>query len=265
MLPVRRLETVHVVRTPEYVEFDYPLAGMTSRFLAWLLDNLLIAAVTMAGVIAFSFLAIATGGLAMALLFVWVFLVQWGYYVFFEWFTAGQTPGKKALGLRVLQDTGVRLSFYQSALRNLLRPFDHLPIFYLVGGVSALFTHDHKRLGDLAAGTIVVRDQRRKVPAEIARPRGEAGWDRKWYDRVRRASVEERELFLSACLRREELAQPARLQLFPELSRYAQTRFGIEKPPHLSDEKFVVELTAAVLADERPRANKASPSRAQAA
>lgn len=258
----RRLESVHVVRTPEYVEFEYPLAGLASRFLAWLLDGLIASAITTAAVTALAIFALAAGSVGVAMIFVVKFVVDWGYFVFWECTRGGRSPGKMALGLRVLQDSGVRIGFYASALRNLVRVVDSLPILYLVGGVSAAFTRDSKRLGDLAAGTIVVRDTRRKVPDEIARPVGELAPDRKWTDRVRRASVDERELFLSACLRREEMEMPARLTLFPALARYAAARFAVDKPEHLSDEKFVVVLTAAMQPAEpappaRPRSRPA--------
>lgn len=259
---LRRLETVHVVRTPEYVEFEYPLAGTGSRFLAWLLDSLITIAISIGASLVVGILAVVGGSVVLALQFIVSFLVNWGYFVFFECYTGGQTPGKKALGLRVLQDTGVRIGFYQSALRNLLRLADFLPAAYLAGGALSAFTRDGKRLGDLVAGTIVVRDARRRKLGDIARPQGDAVADRRMLDRMRRASVEERELFLSACLRREELAMSARLALFPALSKYTQERFSLEKPPHLSDEKFVVQVTGAMLSEEHggtPRGKVRSP------
>jgi uncharacterized RDD family membrane protein YckC len=256
MAPTRRLEAIHVVRTPEYVEFEYLLAGTGSRFLAWLLDSIIGIALSVGAGVALTAFSFVAGGFGFALQFIVSFLINWGYFVFFECYTGGQTPGKKALRLRVLQDTGVRIAFYQSALRNLLRLADLLPLAYLVGGVLSAFTRDGKRLGDLAAGTIVVCEPRRRVLGDIARPQGDLIADRRLLDRVRRASVDERELFVSACLRREELAMSARLSLFPALAKYASGRYSLEKPPHLSDEKFVVLVTGAMVSEELGRVAK---------
>lgn len=263
MEAVRRLESIHRVRTPEYVEFEYPLAGVMTRFLAWSVDVLLstaIAAVATALVWMAGFLV---PGLAMALTFILWFLVNWGFFLFLEYRWAGQTVGKKLFGLRTIQESGVRVGFYPAVMRNLVRAVDHLPALYLVGGALALLSGKTRRLGDIAAGTVVIRDRRRAIPAAIARPRESvpALQDKKVEERVRRASVEEREVLLSAALRREELAMDARLGLFKALSAYVCERFGIEKPAHLSDEKLVVAL-ASLLVQERA-AVSAPPRRAK--
>jgi uncharacterized RDD family membrane protein YckC len=240
---VRRLESIHVVRTPEYVEFEFPLAGLMTRFLAWFLDVFLstLAASMVTGAVAV--FGALVPGLAIALIFIIWFLVNWGYFAFFEYRWAGQTIGKKVLGLRTIQEGGVRVGFYQSVMRNLVRAVDHLPLLYLAGGGLALLSSKGRRLGDIAAGTVVVRDRRRAIPAGIAGP-GQlipALLDKRVEDRVRRASVEER----------EELSMEARLSLFKALSEYVQERFNLARPEHLSDEKFVVALTSLLL-QERP-------------
>src|SRR5262245_54918869 len=112
-------------------------------------------------------------GFASALAFIIWFLIEWGYSILFESVWSGQTPGKRALGLRVLQENGVRIGFWHATLRNLARPFDKLPVFYLVGGTAALFSATHQRFGDMLAGTIVVRERRLGVPSSLARPDGE--------------------------------------------------------------------------------------------
>jgi len=254
--PLRRLESVHVVRTPEYVEFEFPVAGLTSRFLAWLLDvaiasagaGVVTAIIGALGVFTFA------GGFAAAIIFVVWFLANWGYFVFFEIRMAGQTPGKKVLGLRVIQESGVRVGAYHALIRNLVRAVDHLPLFYLVGGAMALLSDRARRLGDIAAATVVVRDRRSRVPAGIAPPAEamvQLRGDRRLEEKVKRASVEEREVFLSAALRREELATPARLSLFSSLAAYAADRFGLTKPEHLSDEKFVVALVGVMVGERK--------------
>ncbi|HEY3445731.1 MAG TPA: RDD family protein [Myxococcales bacterium] len=250
---IRRLESVHVVRTPEYVEFEFPLAGVMTRFLAWTIDVMISTAVAGAASTIVLLGAGLAPGLAMALVFIIWFLVNWGYFLFLEYRYAGQTLGKRILGLRTIQENGVRVGFYQATMRNLVRAVDHLPLLYLGGGALALISKKARRLGDLAGGTVVIRDRRRAIPASIARPSEIVPGlqERKVEDRIRKATVEEREVLLSAALRREELSMEARLGLFKALSDYVTERFNLEKPVHLSDEKFVVAI-ASLLVQERP-------------
>ncbi|MBS2030535.1 MAG: RDD family protein [Deltaproteobacteria bacterium] len=244
------LTATHVIRTPELVEFDFELAGLYARFLAWVIDGCIAGAISAGALFALSFMAMFASGLAGFLIFVLLFLASWGYFTFFEWRMGGRTPGKKAMGLRVVQVSGVRIEFTHAALRNLLRAFDHLPFLYAVGGGIALFAPSRRRLGDLVAGTVVVRERRRKVPANLAAGTGgpaRSGLLGRLEEKLRRATVPERELLLSAALRREELDVPARLTLFAELAGFLHERFGIEKPDHLSDEKLVLEAVACLL------------------
>ncbi len=241
----RRLERLHRVRTPEYVEFEFLVAGPMSRLLAWLLDSLIAGAGAAALTLAVWLAGFWVPGLALAVSFVIWFLASWAYFVAAEYRLAGQTPGKRALCLRAIQQSGVRLGFYHAALRNLMRAVDHLPLLYLVGGALTIFSASGRRLGDLAAGTVVVRERRRLLPAGIARHEEAAKQlklDRRGEERIARASVEEREVLLAAALRREELAMPARLSLFKKLSDYVAERFGLTCPEHLSDEKFVLAV-----------------------
>ncbi len=247
--PVRRLERLHVVRTPEYVEFEFLLAGPMSRFLAWTLDALVATAAAGAVTLAVWLAGFWVPGLALAVTFIVWFLASWAYFVMSEHWLGGQTLGKRALGLRAIQQSGVRLTFYHAALRNLVRALDHLPVLYLAGGALSLFSASGRRFGDLAAGTVVIRERRRVLPADIAAHDQAAlllKVDRRGEERIARASVEEREVLLSAALRREELAMGARLALFQRLSEYAGERFGLTRPEHLSDEKFVLAVAALV-------------------
>ncbi|MBI5543825.1 MAG: RDD family protein [Deltaproteobacteria bacterium] len=257
---IRRLESVHVVRTPEYVEFEFPLAGVMTRFLAWLIDISISMAIAGAAIFMISLGGMLVPGVAMALVFIVLFLVNWGYFVFLEYRYAGQTLGKRLLGLRTIQESGVRVGFYQATLRNLVRAVDHLPVLYLGGGLLALVSAKTRRLGDLAAGTVVIRDRRRAIPASISRPTEIVAslQDKRVEERIRRATVEEREVLLSAALRREELGMEARLGLFQALSSYLCERFNLDKPEHLSDEKFVVAIVSLLVQE---RAGPASPPR----
>jgi len=256
------LTATHVIRTPELVEFQFELAGLCSRMLAWGVDGLLSAAVTALLLLALSLLSVLSAGLAGFLSFVAVFLVQWAYFAGFEWRMAGQTPGKKMLGLRVMQRSGVRIDFVHAALRNLLRPLDHLPLLYAVGGGAALFSDARQRLGDRVAGTVVVRERRRRTPSGVLTAVGEqVARTGASEDRLRRATVAERDLLFLAALRREELELGARLRLFGELAEHLEARFGVARPAHLSDEKVVLDAMATLLRLEGAGASKAAPAR----
>ncbi|WP_434388451.1 RDD family protein [Melittangium boletus] len=243
------LDGTHAVLTPEYVEFRFTLAGLYSRFLAWFFDALLVVALTLALLTALNLtLGAAFPGFASALGIVLYFLVDWGYGIALETFWSGQTVGKKLLGLRVIQRSGVRIGFYHAALRNLARPVDRLPLFYLVGGLSALLSGAQQRLGDMLAGTLVVRERRLKTPSAIGATGGEGLLaDPLFVARVKRLGTEAREVVLSAVLRREELRMEARLRLFSALGTKLQELLAMEKPAHLSDEKWTLLVAAALL------------------
>lgn len=155
------------VETPEHVILDYEVAGLGSRAFATLLDTLIL----FLSLFAVAYLFSKVGNLlslgstwALPLMFAVLFATFWGYFTFFEGFRNGQTPGKRRAGIRVVSDTGHAITFGAAAARNLLRIADFLPSFYLVGGLFVAIHPRARRLGDLVAGTVVVRDR----PAEVA-------------------------------------------------------------------------------------------------
>ncbi|MBJ6763130.1 RDD family protein [Myxococcaceae bacterium JPH2] len=253
------LDGTHTVLTPEYVEFRFTLAGVYSRLLAWLLDALLVLVGTAVVLIGLQFAMVVFPGFASALAIVVYFLIDWGYAIALESAWSGQTVGKRIMGLRVIQESGVRIGFYHAALRNLARPVDRLPLFYLVGGVAAMASRSNQRLGDLLAGTIVVRERRLKVPSALGTT-GDEGLlaDPLFVSRVKRLTTEERELVLSAAVRREELGIEARLRLFSALGARLQDALAMEKPAHLSDEKWTLLVATALL--PRPARNSGARS-----
>ena len=164
------------IDTPEQVELEFAVAGIGSRFIAVLIDHLI--------QIGFYFVFMIVGAIlfgAMAnrinLLGKWVlaafiagnFLLIWGYYTLFEAFWRGQTPGKHIMKLRVIKDSGRQITLFEAMSRNLLRLIDYMPGFYLVGVISMLCTKRNQRLGDLAAGTIVVHERSDEQPLLIER------------------------------------------------------------------------------------------------
>jgi uncharacterized RDD family membrane protein YckC len=164
------------IDTPENVTFSYEVAGIGSRFLAALVDTLLLgllqAIVIGTALLIYSQLAkgnfdpssIETIGQGAAwvfgaLLFI-SFLFMWGYYIFFELFWNGQTPGKRWIGLRVIRLDGTPVGVSEVVIRNLVRTLDLLPTAYGVGVITMFINSNSRRLGDLAAGTVVVLDRR---------------------------------------------------------------------------------------------------------
>jgi uncharacterized membrane protein SpoIIM required for sporulation/uncharacterized RDD family membrane protein YckC len=157
------------IETPELVTFSYTIAGVGSRVAAALIDYLLCLALFIAVLVGLAYLgagrAIARSGTsseawAIAIVVLGQFFILWGYYVLWEGLADGQTPGKRVMRLRVVSDGGYSVSFAGSAIRNLVRILDMQPVFtYGIGIASIVATKQGKRLGDLAAGTLVVREE----------------------------------------------------------------------------------------------------------
>lgn len=236
---------VLTIRTPEGIVFSLPLAGPLTRFLAFSVD---LAAVSVAGTVigtvlgAFGVLSI---DLARAFAGVAYFAISIGYGILAEWLWRGQTVGKRLLRLRVVDERGLRLQPSQIVVRNLLRFVDLLPVFYLVGGAAMVLTRRAQRLGDIAAGTVVVRALR---PAEPDLDQVLAGK----YNSLRehphlaarlrqQVGPEEASLALRAVLRRDGLDPAARVALFRDLA--AHFRPLVEFPPDsvegIADEQYV--------------------------
>ena len=167
------------IGTPEQVALQFPVAGIGSRFVALLLDHLIQFAALFAIALAASVLLAATGHQgALSTLGKWtlaaitfvLFLLFWGYFALFEAFWHGQTPGKRAMHLRVLKDAGRQITLFESLARNLLRVLDYLPSVYVAGVITMLANKSNKRLGDLAAGTIVVHERAIDQPLLWSQP-----------------------------------------------------------------------------------------------
>jgi uncharacterized RDD family membrane protein YckC len=171
------------LRTPEQIELSYDLAGLGSRGLARLLDALIQGVVIMAVIFAFGLGGALLSSvsrrwlnidgtlltiLGFALIIVLMFVVLVGYDIFFELAWNGQTPGKRAAGIRVLTVRGEPVMLVHVLVRNLLRIVDFLPSSYITGIISILVTRRSQRLGDIAAGTIVVHERRDALPRTLA-------------------------------------------------------------------------------------------------
>jgi len=161
------LDTSAEVETPEHVRFHHQLAGPARRALAWLIDLALRGLVMLFLLIIAGIAGVAAGtdldGLTTGVMYLTYFVIEWGYYVFWETIWSGRTPGKRVMGLRVITDSGRPLQFLDALLRNLVRGADWLPIGYALGLVVMGRDKRFRRLGDMAAGTMVVAEQRHAV------------------------------------------------------------------------------------------------------
>jgi uncharacterized RDD family membrane protein YckC len=157
------LDTLRSVATPEGVRIELDLAGPLPRARAWVTDLLLRAVLWWVLLIVSRLLS--EGGLGGTVFLLSMFLLEWLYPVLFEVYWHGATPGKRLIGLAVVRDDGVPVSWVPSLVRNLLRVADFLPIPYGFGILSMLTHPEFRRLGDIAAGTVVVHVPR---PAQVA-------------------------------------------------------------------------------------------------
>jgi uncharacterized RDD family membrane protein YckC len=167
------LDTARRIATPEGIELTLRLAGPVPRALAWVID-LLLRGIVLA-LIAFAAARLHQFGTAIILLS--AFILEWLYPAWFE-ATWGSTPGKRMMGLVVLNDDGTPLAWPAALTRNLLRAVDFLPVLYLGGFLAMVTSRDFKRLGDLAANTLVVYRDRKlaalAIPAAEPQPPGVA-------------------------------------------------------------------------------------------
>lgn len=151
-MPAPRLDTLLAVETPEGIELDLHPAGAPARVLAFAIDF----GIRFVLMLIASTLLQRIEGLGIGVLLLVFFAIEWFYPVLFELMPAGATPGKRALGLRVVMDDGMPVTPQASLLRNLLRAADFLPLVYAGGVLCMLWRPDFKRLGDIVAGTLVV-------------------------------------------------------------------------------------------------------------
>lgn len=237
------------VETPENVAFGYQIAGIGSRFLAALVDTLLITVIQIAlgllGVLAITNLvgdsleAIGRlGAWLLALGGLLAFAIYWGYYIFFELIWNGQSPGKRLVGLRVIRSDGAPITLAESTIRNLVRLVDFLPAYYGIGVIVMFVNEQSRRLGDLVANTLVVRD---RGPLSLASlevnlaptivPENPAPGEDWPVERLTAADLQIAEDFLrrqNELFNRDELAQRIRQTLLERMSFPFQPATGDE-------------------------------------
>jgi uncharacterized RDD family membrane protein YckC len=258
------------IETPELVAIEMPLAGIGSRFIALLVDTLIWGAglfflgilfwIVQPALHAFSRLSYQW---VVALLTFLIFLFNWGYFTLFEAFWNGRTPGKRVAKIRVIQRSGRPIGIFESMARNLVRYVDQIPFFYAVGVITMFATRQHQRLGDLAAGTLVVRDREEESPlwapsagrtftSEVFAPRAAAPEPHTLISlptagiaKLSAADLEVLEGFFS---RRLDMSLQTREALAQRIATAIQAKSGLEQPPGASVETFL-EATARQLRD----------------
>lgn len=157
------LDTASPYETPEGVDLNLHAAGPAVRAMAWSIDLL----IRMLVFLPLSMLLAWLGDFGTGMILILYFLLEWFYPVVFEMLSQGATPGKKKMDIMVIKDDGTPVSWSASLLRNLLRTVDMLPFTYGFGLASMLLNRQFKRLGDMAAGTLVVYRQDIKIYQSI--------------------------------------------------------------------------------------------------
>jgi uncharacterized RDD family membrane protein YckC len=234
-----------IIRTPEGIAFSQLLAGPVTRFLAWMLDFLVIIVLTFLLGQVVSLLGLISSDLAGTVSSIGYFVISFGYGILFEWAWRGQTIGKKLLRLRVVDASGLRLQFNQIVTRNLLRFVDMLPAFYFVGGVTSWLNSKCQRLGDIAANTIVIRAPEITQPDVSQVLAGKFNSLRRYPHlaaRLRqRVSPTEGATAVQALLRREQFEPANRVELFEQLAMHFRNKvdFPSEATDGIADEQYV--------------------------
>lgn len=225
------------IRTPEGIVFAHRLAGPIPRLFAWLVDAIVVAFLTSAAGIGFGLMGVVSPDLAAGLMVVGFFVIATGYHIALEWLWRGQTLGKRFFRLRVTDAEGLRLSFYQVLMRNLVRFVDQLPGLYLVGGATCLWSKRAQRLGDMAAATVVIHlpqfvepDLDQLLSGKFNSLRTQPHLAARLRQHV---SPDEARLALLALVRRDDLDPDARVRLFGELAGHFRTT--VPFPPELTD------------------------------
>jgi uncharacterized RDD family membrane protein YckC len=258
------------IETPELVDIEMPLAGIGSRFIAVLVDTLLWGAglfmlglvfwIVVPAVRAFSQLSYQW---VVAIVTLTLFLLNWGYFTLFEAFANGRTPGKRVAKIRVIQRSGRPIGLFESMARNLIRFVDQFPGVYAVGVIAVFATRQHQRLGDLAAGTLVVRYQEQESApwvdagtrtftprivtpsAQTPEPHMQISLPASGVAKLSSADLEVLEGFFS---RRLDMPLVTRQGLAVRIAAAIKVKSGLEPPPGTSVETFL-EATARDLRD----------------
>ncbi|HEV2421495.1 MAG TPA: RDD family protein [Candidatus Acidoferrales bacterium] len=231
------------IDTPEQTSLQFPLAGVGSRFVAMFADTVIQVIVGAAVVLFAALLHLFRWMPAMgtqwtiALVVLVIFLLNSGYFAFFEAVWNGQTPGKRQFQIRVIKDDGRPISAFDSVARNFLRIADELPALYMVGVVSILVSKQNKRLGDFVAGTVVIHEQ----TIQEARPFLQTAKSEESgpvYD-TSRITLDELNVIEAFLNRRDSFDPALRTSMAARLSKRIAEKLGVQVGGWPQTEKFL--------------------------
>jgi uncharacterized RDD family membrane protein YckC len=252
------------IETPELVAIDMPMAGIGSRFVALFVDYAIWAVGIIAFVLIFALVDPSLNHFSklgekweIAITIFIPFLVYWGYFTLFEAFWNGQTPGKRVVKIRVIQRSGRGIGLFESMTRNLLRVVDQIPGFYGVGVICIFLSKQQQRLGDLAAGTLVVHERENlnesssaantrtftagvfdPPPMADLRPRDHLMSS----SQIRHLNAADLEVLEGFFARRLDFTMETRERLAARISGVIRTKTGIPMPDGVSTETFLEEV-----------------------
>ncbi len=231
------------ITTPENISLDYELAGIGSRMVGAVVDHLLqlgiVAVISLSGILSMPVmrdqpLAQFLKSTHLAMILVITFLIMFGYFVFFEAIWSGQTPGKKLAQIQVIRASGQPAGFTEALVRNIFRLVDFLPVYYLTGILVIFFSPANRRLGDVVAGTLVVRLKDNLKPAVLPDLQVETDIP---ID-LSTVTGESYALVRNFLLRRENLNLAHRARLGKKITRLMAEPMGLN-PEKLDPEEFL--------------------------
>lgn len=243
----------HTVMTPEMVTLRFQVAGLFTRAMAFLFDTLMMFLACFAAL-----LLVSIGGanaITITLSILIPFSILLGYFTVLETYMHGQTPGKRIMGLRVMDAAGRRLTFDAVLIRNMVRFLDYVPAMMFLGGSVAAADPLHRRIGDFAAHTIVIRHRRTALPTAVTHQKKSFNSfhsDSNIRSRIlERITVDERDLIIDMVLRRDGMDIPSREALFAQAAEYFQIKLAIpaQQREHLSDEQYILNLAMVLQED----------------
>jgi uncharacterized RDD family membrane protein YckC len=246
------------VQTPEQVGFRYALGGLGSRTVAFTIDT------AIRGLLVLSIFVLVTtlsrwlpalsptglGALSrnwlLALAVLAYGVIDLGYFLLFEAFWSGQTPGKRLQKLRVIRVDGQPIGWLESAIRNILRAVDLLAGIYPLGLIFIFLSSRSQRIGDMAAGTVVIMERRRRVPTDRRRLRTSAGLEIQDIElHLSTLDREEYRLMRSFLERREAMDPENRYQVAKQLSERLMERWALPADREIIYESFIEEVVGA--------------------
>lgn len=240
------------IETPEQVSLEFQVAGIGSRFIAFMIDSLIqgVSFFVLGMMLAFGMPSIGAAlssigeRWAMAIAIIIFFLLYWGYFAFFEAIWKGQTPGKRTVGIRVMKDTGRAILATEAISRNLLRSIDQLPGVYVIGLISMAISPEHRRVGDYVAGTLVVHEKS-AAPVDLELQDLSSSSSTMAMNTAG-LTVNDLELIETFLHRRLSFEDSIRRSTADRIARYVEGKLQQPREPQTSDEEYLQLVAKAI-------------------